>query len=96
MAPKKKNTQESINARLALVMKSGKGMKGTIDWDWLQVVTDKLAVSLGYRSTLKQLRSGKAKLGMRCRMFGNKNTHARKLTDASQLLLPATLLLSVS
>ena len=25
MAPKKKNTQDSINARLALVMKSGKG-----------------------------------------------------------------------
>ncbi|KAJ2800046.1 60S ribosomal protein L30, partial [Coemansia helicoidea] len=36
-------TSESINSRLALVMKSGK-------------------TSLGYKSTLKTLRSGKAKL----------------------------------
>ncbi|KAJ1541770.1 60S ribosomal protein L30 [Nowakowskiella sp. JEL0078] len=39
----KKNTQESINSRLALVMKSGK-------------------YTLGYKSTLKTLRQGKAKL----------------------------------
>jgi large subunit ribosomal protein L30e len=44
MAPKKaKKTADSINSRLALVMKSGK-------------------VTLGYKSTLKCLRSGKAKL----------------------------------
>jgi len=46
MAPatkKAKKTADSINSRLALVMKSGK-------------------VTLGYQSTLKQLRSGKAKL----------------------------------
>ncbi|KAE9985989.1 60S ribosomal protein L30 [Venturia inaequalis] len=44
MAPKKsKKTADSINSRLALVMKSGK-------------------VTLGYSSTLKSLRSGKAKL----------------------------------
>ncbi|KAL6249813.1 60S ribosomal protein L30 [Rhinocladiella similis] len=44
MAPKKaKKTSDSINSRLALVMKSGK-------------------VTLGYKSTLKCLRSGKAKL----------------------------------
>ncbi|KAK8206892.1 60S ribosomal protein L30 [Zalaria obscura] len=45
MAPTKKSkkTADSINSRLALVMKSGK-------------------VTLGYKSTLKSLRSGKAKL----------------------------------
>ncbi|KAF2152613.1 L30e-like protein [Myriangium duriaei CBS 260.36] len=44
MAPKKsKRTADSINSRLALVMKSGR-------------------VTLGYKSTLKSLRSGKAKL----------------------------------
>ncbi|KAF2115254.1 cytosolic large ribosomal subunit protein L30 [Lophiotrema nucula] len=44
MAPKKaKRTADSINSRLALVMKSGK-------------------VTLGYKSTLKSLRFGKAKL----------------------------------
>ncbi|KAK0515148.1 hypothetical protein JMJ35_002527 [Cladonia borealis] len=45
MAPAKKSkkTADSINSRLALVMKSGK-------------------VTLGYKSTLKTLRSGKAKL----------------------------------
>lgn len=43
MAPIKKKTMESINSRLALVMKSGK-------------------YTLGYRSTLKTLRQGKAKL----------------------------------
>ncbi|GAB7341261.1 hypothetical protein MBLNU457_7536t1 [Dothideomycetes sp. NU457] len=44
MAPKKsKKTADSINSRLALVMKSGK-------------------VTLGYKSTIKSIRSGKAKL----------------------------------
>merc|ERR1711962_866942 len=43
MAPIKKKGRESINSRLALVMKSGK-------------------YTLGYRSTLKTLRQGKAKL----------------------------------
>ncbi|EFY91423.1 60S ribosomal protein L30 [Metarhizium acridum CQMa 102] len=45
MAPQKKSKKDanSINAKLALVLKSGK-------------------VTLGYRSTLKSLRSGKAKL----------------------------------
>jgi len=45
MAPvkKTKKSAESINSRLALVMKSGK-------------------YTLGYKSTLKTLRSGKAKL----------------------------------
>merc|ERR1712070_1297607 len=42
-AGKKKAGMESINAKLALVMKSGKAL-------------------LGYKSTLKSLRSGKAKL----------------------------------
>ncbi|KAL6047994.1 ribosomal protein L30 [Balamuthia mandrillaris] len=40
---KQKKAQESINSRLALVMKSGK-------------------YTLGYKSTLKSLRQGKAKL----------------------------------
>ncbi|KAJ4303617.1 60S ribosomal protein L30 [Kalmusia sp. IMI 367209] len=44
MAPKKaKKSADTINSRLALVMKSGK-------------------VTLGYKSTLKSLRNGKAKL----------------------------------
>ncbi|RCI09210.1 hypothetical protein L249_1520, partial [Ophiocordyceps polyrhachis-furcata BCC 54312] len=45
MAPQKKSKKDanSINSKLALVMKSGK-------------------VTLGYKSTLKSLRSGKAKL----------------------------------
>lgn len=43
MAPKSKKNADSINSRLALVMKSGK-------------------VTLGYKSTIKTLRSGKAKL----------------------------------
>ncbi|KAK9478990.1 50S ribosomal protein L30e-like protein [Lipomyces japonicus] len=43
MAPKAKKNQESINSRLALVVKSGK-------------------YTLGYRSTLKAIRTGKAKL----------------------------------
>merc|ERR1712225_122776 len=43
MAPKKTKTSDSINSRLALVMKSGK-------------------VTLGYKSTIKAIRSGKAKL----------------------------------
>ncbi|RDL37740.1 putative 60S ribosomal protein L30 [Venustampulla echinocandica] len=45
MAPVKKSKKDAntINSRLALVMKSGK-------------------VTLGYKSTLKTLRSGKAKL----------------------------------
>ncbi|ROV89046.1 hypothetical protein VMCG_08159 [Cytospora schulzeri] len=47
MAPIKKKTKtgDTLNSRLALVMKSGK-------------------VVLGYKSTLKALRSGKAKLVM--------------------------------
>ncbi|KAJ2902077.1 hypothetical protein MKZ38_001050 [Zalerion maritima] len=47
MAPIKKSKKDanSINTRLALVMKSGK-------------------VTMGYKSTLKSLRSGKAKLVM--------------------------------
>ncbi|EFJ50792.1 component of cytosolic 80S ribosome and 60S large subunit [Volvox carteri f. nagariensis] len=50
MAPatkKTKKTQENINARLALVMKSGK-------------------YTLGYKTCLKTLRSGKAKLVIIC------------------------------
>lgn len=43
MAKAKKKTTENVNARLALVMKSGK-------------------YTLGYKSTIKTLRSGKAKL----------------------------------
>lgn len=64
MAPKKaKKTSDSINSRLALVMKSGKG------WFFLicarcecEQKSNNLAVTLGYKSTLKCLRSGKAKL----------------------------------
>lgn len=49
MAPQKKvkKSAESINSRLALVMKSGK-------------------YTLGYKSTLKTLRSGKSKLVIIC------------------------------
>ena len=61
MAPKKaKKTTDSINSRLALVMKSGKG--------WFCSTASPTAiltcsiVTLGYKSTLKTLRSGKAKL----------------------------------
>ncbi|KXZ53832.1 hypothetical protein GPECTOR_6g750 [Gonium pectorale] len=46
-AKKTKKTQENINARLALVMKSGK-------------------YTLGYKTCLKTLRSGKAKLVIIC------------------------------
>lgn len=68
MAPvkKSKKTADSINSRLALVMKSGKGI---IDYKHLATLEMKednanriLAVTLGYKSTLKTLRSGKAKL----------------------------------
>ena len=47
MPKKGKNQTESINSRLALVMKSGK-------------------YTLGYKSTLKTLRSGKSKLVIIC------------------------------
>lgn len=67
MAPTKKakKTADSINSRLALVMKSGKGTRAillrahiaTLDADCVAY-----AVTLGYKSTLKTLRSGKAKL----------------------------------
>ncbi|KAL8942127.1 MAG: hypothetical protein Q9211_001531 [Gyalolechia sp. 1 TL-2023] len=50
-AKKAKKTADSINSRLALVMKSGKGIDPYA-----------MAVTLGYKSTLKSLRSGKAKL----------------------------------
>ena len=66
MAPTKKTkkTADSINSRLALVMKSGKGTKRHFkdftheNIHWLEICT----VTLGYKSTLKTLRSGKAKL----------------------------------
>lgn len=62
MAPKKaKKTADSINSRLALVMKSGKGSKNTQSTrQVIQLILH--AVTLGYKSTLKTLRSGKAKL----------------------------------
>ncbi len=68
MAPvkKTKKTADSINSRLALVMKSGKGMKAFLNAHFLdesESVSDMvLTVTLGYKSTLKTLRSGKAKL----------------------------------
>lgn len=46
-AKKTKKAQESINSRLALVMKSGK-------------------YTLGYKTTLKTLRSGKVGVAWRC------------------------------
>ena len=68
MAPvkKTKKTADSINSRLALVMKSG---KGAIQYLYFlgpspllpQLLTSS-SVTLGYKSTLKTLRSGKAKL----------------------------------
>ena len=64
MAPKKaKKTADSINSRLALVMKSGKGEPQSC-FSILGSTSDSLspAVTLGYKSTLKCLRSGKAKL----------------------------------
>ncbi len=73
MAPAKKSkkTAESINSRLALVMKSGKGMtvqnlpltkKGVPFKIKQKTNCDGYVVTLGYKSTLKSLRSGKAKL----------------------------------
>jgi large subunit ribosomal protein L30e len=65
MPPKKskKDASNSINAKLALVMKSGKGMEPAIRCARFTFADDvSRAVTLGYRSTLKQLRSGKAKL----------------------------------
>lgn len=74
MAPagskKSKKTAESINSRLALVMKSGKGSLRSIHDDiWITPLTQGettdtifYVVTLGYKSTLKTLRSGKAKL----------------------------------
>ncbi|KAL9623589.1 MAG: hypothetical protein Q9160_002045 [Pyrenula sp. 1 TL-2023] len=68
MAPKKaKKTADSINSRLALVMKSGKGTKNieTPPTSCLEIAWDShfmSTVTLGYKSTLKCLRSGKAKL----------------------------------
>ena len=72
MAPatkKSKKTAESINSRLALVMKSGKGslllaVLGCGSPSPKASSTDITisAVTLGYKSTLKTLRSGKAKL----------------------------------
>jgi len=61
MAPKKtKKTADSINSRLALVMKSGKGAVPLLTWFEHTLTT--ASVTLGYKSTLKCLRSGKAKL----------------------------------
>jgi large subunit ribosomal protein L30e len=68
MAPTKKakKTADSINSRLALVMKSGKGTKPSLSRVCVSVIellTDIVhIVTLGYKSTLKTLRSGKAKL----------------------------------
>lgn len=63
MAPKKtKKTADSINSRLALVMKSGKGLLTTIFHDSQLRLTRSSLVTMGYKSTLKQLRSGRAKL----------------------------------
>ena len=71
MAPKSKKGSDNINARLALVMKSGKGMSElsrdgmrNMDQSWLMDVFlfFSCAVTLGYKSTIKTLRSGKAKL----------------------------------
>ena len=70
MAPTKKakKTADSINSRLALVMKSGKGTGGVLSLCRAPRLVDFLtdsaicAVTLGYKSTLKTLRSGKAKL----------------------------------
>ena len=67
MAPAKKTKKaaDSINSRLALVMKSGKGKSSEVMF--LSVVEHwaddaRQSVTLGYKSTLKTLRSGKAKL----------------------------------
>lgn len=64
MAPttkKAKKTADNINSRLALVMKSGKGWQIIVYANYKR--TDHWsAVTLGYKSTLKSLRSGKAKL----------------------------------
>lgn len=57
---KAKKTADSINSRLALVMKSGKG--SPITWWLIYRSADRFAVTLGYKSCLKSLRSGKAKL----------------------------------
>lgn len=70
MAPTKKakKTADSINSRLALVMKSGKGTGMVLSHCCTLRLVDFLtdfaicAVTLGYKSTLKTLRSGKAKL----------------------------------
>lgn len=63
MAPKKaKKTTDSINSRLALVMKSGKGEEPpSLRPQFFRDLTFAI-VTLGYKSTLKCLRSGKAKL----------------------------------
>ena len=67
-AKKSKKTAESINSRLALVMKSGKGSLSCGNYatpaDAKGTATDITfyIVTLGYKSTLKTLRSGKAKL----------------------------------
>jgi large subunit ribosomal protein L30e len=66
MAPKKnKRTADSINSRLALVMKSGK-------------------VTLGYKSTLKSLRTGKAKLVI---IAGNTPPLRKSELECKQILL---------
>jgi large subunit ribosomal protein L30e len=64
MAPKKaKKTADSINSRLALVMKSGKGTRlSKLQPTRHQADLLYFTVTLGYKSTLKTLRSGKAKL----------------------------------
>ena len=65
MAPttkKAKKTADSINSRLALVMKSGKGGQTILYANFKTTDIYGLAVTLGYKSTLKSLRSGKAKL----------------------------------
>ena len=65
MAPttkKAKKTADSINSRLALVMKSGKGSQIILPRSYTETDSIVLAVTLGYKSTLKSLRSGKAKL----------------------------------
>ena len=68
-AKKSKKTAESINSRLALVMKSGKGSlplaattTGSTSSKSSMTDTTIYLVTLGYKSTLKTLRAGKAKL----------------------------------
>lgn len=59
---KTKKSGDTLSSRLALVMKSGKGKPVFSIAQMSNSLTTSLSVTMGTKSTMKTLRSGKAKL----------------------------------